>query len=555
MRKLFGFSPGNNLIYDYNLMIIKNFVTAFGLILAIFANSLAAETLIEVFDLARKNDPEWAAKKLRYLADQEKVRQAWGTLLPQIAFSGSWGQQRYEGENNADLNAFELFGCVINELGSGDPVTAEDISDCQSFANERYTRQTYTAIIYDLTLNQPLYRWDRWQAYKQAKVYDKAAKAQLAAGRQDLLIRTAESYFTVLRAQEEEALALAERKTLDTQLKEIKNRYQLGLARDTDLFEIQAQYDLADAAVIVAQSQVEASRESLALMTGTYLLELPPLPDSLIIEAPQPADLTEWEDYAKTSNYELLATRFNVEAAKHNVSEEKAGHRPSADLFLRYENRDVGGGFTPPSETTTVGVKVQVPLYSGGITAAKVREAQNQLGEAEQQSELALRKALLDIRRFHSQVRADVISVQARSRAVRSNNSAFRAIKAGWEDGTRVLTDVLTAQRKAYQARKELTTARFDYVLNTFRLKRAAGSLQPSDLENINSSLNDVSSSGSAVELDPEVDYQAQQSDADPSSTEAENAIGIDTNNEIESLPGERNLFEEYKRQRQIDGN
>jgi hypothetical protein len=89
---------------------------------------------------------------------------------------------------------------------------------------------------------------------------------------------------------------------------------------------------------------------------------------------------------------------------------------------------------------------------------------------------------------------ADVATVNARLRAVRSNNSALRAIRGGWESGIRTLTDLLTSQRKVFQARKEYSNSRYDYILNTLKLKKAAGVLTPDDLQTLNSWLDSPSS-------------------------------------------------------------
>ncbi len=474
-----------NIIKVNILMIMKVFllvVSSFSLIT--LAPNSHSETLSEIFDLARKNDPEWAAKKQKYLADREKVEQSFGALLPNAALNASWGQQEYEATSGVAETWSQAFECAG---GFSPPEIADALTNCGDGVS---SSETYEATSYDLTITQPLVRMDRWYAYKQTQSLDNAAKAELAHSQQELMIRTAEAYFAVLRATEEYQLAQSEEKTLQTQLAEIKNRYQLGLARDTDLFEIQAQFDIAQAAVIVAQSQVEAAQESLAVVTGTYIEDVKPLPEDLPIEPPQPNDLAEWEDYAKKSNYGLIATQFAVEASKKDVSQKKSGHAPTADLFYRFEHRDVGGGFVPSNDTQTIGVKVSIPLYSGGIISSQAKEANYRLEETKHKSDLALRKTMMDTRRYFSLVNANVASVKARQRAVKSNNSSLRAIKKGWEDGIRTLSDALAAQRKVYQARKEYTTSRFDYLLNTFKLKQAAGVLSPNDFQNLNSWLD-----------------------------------------------------------------
>ncbi|HAG96911.1 MAG: hypothetical protein CMK83_16745 [Pseudomonadales bacterium] len=511
-------------------------------ILCLLSPHLFAENLEEIFALARKNDAEWAAKKQKYLADREKMEQAYGSLLPTADLNGTWGKQYYESETPVFDGGFS--GGGVNEAvicaGLNNVSTTDEFLDlCTSSTS---TREDYDATIYDLTIAQPLVRMDRWHRYKRAKSLDNAAKAELAFSQQELMIRSAEAYFGVLRAQEELRLAQSEEKTLRTQLTEIKNRYKLGLMRDTDVFELQAQHDIAKAAVIVAESQVDVVKENMAMLTGIYIDIVNPLPKDIPIEPPQPFALAEWEDFAKRTNYQLIAAQYAKEASEKELSEKKSGHAPTADLFLKYEHRDVGGGFTPSSDTTTFGVRVSVPLYSGGITSSQVREADYKVQEARHNVDLAMRNALRETRQYHTQVNANVASVQARLRAVKSNNSSLKAIKQGWQDGIRTMSDALTAQRKVFQARKEYATSRYDYILNTLKLKKAAGVLSPDDLQTLNSWLDSPTDTVSSI-LETDESYLEEVDDI-----KFEREIKtFDDEKEAESAKQHKSLYDAFK--------
>ena len=219
-----------------------------------------AENLNEIFSLARKADPEWAAKKQKYLADREKLEQAYGGLLPSAEASGSWAKQYYDGGTlGADRDAATQ--CIIDNNIPFDVsgiIDFIDLCDRELFGYQSID-QDYDVTTYSLSATQPLFRMDRWHRYKRARILDNAAKAELANNQQELMIRSAEAYFGALRDQEEHRLAQSEEKTLRTQLTEIKNRYKLGLMRDTDVFEVRAQHDIANAAVIVAKSHFDSA--------------------------------------------------------------------------------------------------------------------------------------------------------------------------------------------------------------------------------------------------------------------------------------------------------
>lgn len=473
------------------------------------STTVTAENLVDIFNLARKNDAQWASKKQKYMADREKVEQAYGTLLPTAEANATWAQQQYEGQTfGIDKDA--VIPCVIDLFNSGGSQAAIDRCTENVLTND--VTQDYEVKQYGITVTQPLIRMDRWHRYKRAQILDNGAKAELAYSQQDLIVRTSEAYFGVLKAQEELRLVQAEEKMLRTQLTEIKNRYRLGLMRDTDVFEIQAQYDLASAAVIVVQAQLDALKENLTLLTGQPIELVSPLPKNIPIDPPKPLELSEWEEFAKRNNFQLLAARFLSEAAEKEVTEKKSAHAPTADLFFDYRHNEVGGGFTPSSDTTTIGVRFAIPLYTGGITSSQTKEAQYRSQSARDDVELARRNAIRETRMYHTAVMADVASVNARLRAVRSNNSSLRAMKEGWQSGIRSMTDLLSAQRKVFQARKEYSNARYDYILNTLKLKKAAGVLTPEDLKTLNSWL-DVPSSDGASALDGDDDMFLEEVD------------------------------------------
>lgn len=504
------------------------------LIAAVVASLLAsasyAENLIETYQLAIKNDPAWAAKKSKFLADREGVNQAFGGLLPQASVSLTYADQEYEGSTLDTDNLFrdndvadcESFANAIalarQNNDPDDPLTNSDIFGIEGCArmlvaldsiNSTTTTQSYTIEQQGLSVSQPLFRMDRWYQYKKAQKLENSAQADLAHAQQELVIRVAEAYFGVLRAQEELRIAKTEEKSLKTQLVEIKNRYKLGLVRETELFEVQASYDLARAARLKAEGEVDNVKETLRLMTRQETVLVNPLPDDIPVEAPKPLELDDWVDFAKRNNYQVVAAQFALDAAADKKREKRAGHMPTADLFFDYTNRDVGGGFTPSSTTQTIGINVNIPLFSGGVTSSQEKQAGYQHEEAKSNLILARRNAIMETRQYHRRVMTDVSTVKANLRAVKSNNSAYKSIKNGYETGLRLLTDLLSSQSRVYTARKQLTTSRYDYILNTLRLKRAAGILSPKDLEVLNSWLdnptpNTVSSTDEEVGLDLE---------------------------------------------------
>ncbi|MCG8313598.1 MAG: TolC family outer membrane protein [Pseudomonadales bacterium] len=529
-----------------------------------FSQTGHAENLIETYQLAIKNDPSWAAKKAKFLAEREGVNQAFGGLLPQANLAITYGQQEYEGStldveetfNDSDIEGCQRFSDALNDLGSGEDLSnipasaAFGLGGCTNLLsslaeiNTTTSSQSYTAEQYSLSVSQPLFRMDRWYRYKQAQRLENSAQANLAFEQQDLVVRVAEAYFGVLKAQEELRIAKAEEKSLKTQLIEIKNRYKLGLLRDTELFEVQATYDLARAIRLKAEGEVDNIKETLRILTGQQTVLVNPLPDDIPVEAPKPLDIEEWVEFAKQNNYRVVAAQFAVDGAAAKKQEKRAGHMPTADLYFDYSDRDVGGGFTPSSKTQTIGLKINVPLFSGGITSSQEKQSRYQHEEAKNNLILARRSAIMETRQYHRRVATDVSTVKANLRAVKSNNSAYKSIKNGYESGLRLLTDLLSSQSRVYKARKELTTSRYDYILNTLRLKRAAGILSPKDLEVLNSWLdNPTVTSVSSSDYDSSMDLE----EIDGIKFNQERQIVPMKPEQQEKKPGHKSLYDAFK--------
>lgn len=467
-----------------------------------------AADLLETYQLSLQNDASWAARKAKYLADREGVEQAYSALLPVANFTARIAHVENEGPAFVTDEARQQCKEAIEaQQESGNSI---DFLDCTTLADELLTvggtseTTTNTSQRMGLSITQPLFYMDRWFGYKRAQRIENAAQADLAFQQQELMVRVAEAYFGVLRAEEELRLAKAEQASLQTQLSEIKNRYRLGLVRDTDLFEVQASYDLASAAVLVTEGVLDNIKEDLRLLTRQPTVLVNPLPANIPVEPPNPTSAEEWEEHAKRNNYQVIAARFGVDASQHEIKQMRYKHAPTLDLFVDYSNTETSGNI-PGTTTQTIGVNFALPLYAGGGVASRERQARFKAEESDHNLELAERNAVRESRQYHRRVMTDVATVKANERAVRSNNSAYRAIKEGYDAGIRSLTDLLSAQSKVFSARKELTIARYEYILNTLKLKRAAGTLSPNDLEVLNSWLDEPGTNVGTVDREQEV--------------------------------------------------
>jgi outer membrane protein len=419
---------------------------------------LASRTdLVSVYREAVNNNADLAAARADYAAQSEIVPQARAGLLPQLS-------------------------------------AGADVLNTRTSIDQPNMTLSRSGTVYQASLSQPLFRADRWFQLKAAKAVDQQAALQLSATEQNLILQTATDYFSVLRAQDNLATAKAEEQAFRRQLDQSNERFNVGLTDKTDTLQSQASYDTARANRIIAQRQVEDAFQALITLTNREYNAIQGIVHSLPVLPPTPNDAKAWVDTAARQSLNLLASNFAVAAAEQTLNQRRAGHAPTVDAVAQIQKGDndsfglsnpsaFGYAYGGPVEQRTLGVQVNIPLYSGGLTSSQVREAYQRLNQSEQQRESNRRQVVENTRNLHRAVNTDVEQVQARKQSIISNQSSVEATEIGYQVGTRNIVDVLDAQRQLYASVRDYNNTRYDYILDNLRLKQAAGTLSPEDLQ------------------------------------------------------------------------
>ncbi|MCY1287692.1 Outer membrane protein TolC [compost metagenome] len=300
----------------------------------------------------------------------------------------------------------------------------------------------------------------------------------------------------MLRAQDNLASTKAEEAAFKRQLDQANERFDVGLSDKTDVLEAQAGYDTARANRIIAERNVDDAFQALVTLTNREYASLEGILHTLPIVVPAPNDAKAWVDTASQQNLNLQASNHAVDAAEETLRQRKAGHAPTLDAVASYQKGDndslgfSNNGSTPGQppfgsdvEQRSIGLQLNIPIYSGGLTSSQVRESYQRLNQTEQQRESLRRSVVQNTRNFHRAVNTDVEQVKARKQSIISNQSALEATEIGYQVGTRNIVDVLDAQRQLYSSVRDYNNARYDYILDNLRLKQAAGTLSPADLE------------------------------------------------------------------------
>jgi len=441
----------------------------------ILAGNAYAENLSEAYALARANDPQLQlADAARRLAD-EAIVQTRSVLLPQA---------------NATLSTSRAQGSEPLQSDQNALIGTADVNSASSQL--------------DLTVNQKIYDHADYTALKAAHARAERAGYSYRAAEQALITRVAQAYFQVLTTQDALTSAKAEEKAVARQLDQAEQRFNVGLTAITDVHEARARYDGAVASAILTENEVDDAFAALTEITGKNIQSVPSLIEIIPLELPQPADWQYWVDTAIAQNPALAARLAGEKAAQADIKTAKAAHYPTLSSFLNYtdsafsRDTDIPGfgttpGFTVSSDldrdNTIVGIRLNVPLFSGFAVSSRVKQAVIQAESAKDEAEQERRAITRQARNAYRSVIAGTSEVKARSQARVSAKAALEATEAGFEVGTRTLVDVLLSQQILFQAERDYSRARHNYLLSKLRLKSAAGTITPADLNEVNALL------------------------------------------------------------------
>lgn len=425
--------------------------------LALAAAPAGAADLLNVYRDAAVSDPVFQAARSQRNATIERLPQARAGYLPFVSGSAS---------------AFRNF-------------TARDGVDDYDYSTRAVS----------VTLSQPIFRLPNWIAIGQAEKVVVQADARLADAGQELILRVAVAYFDVLLAQDSVAFSGAQKEAFSQQLAQAKRNFEVGTATIVDTLEAQARYDQTVAREIADKNDLEVKRRALEQIIGKPIDGLVPLREGLALVPPTPNDIEAWVAAAQDANLAVIAAKAFNEAAKAEVDRVRAGHLPTVDLAANYgiarNPSTVLGldGVSPTGRTGQIGFVVGVPIFEGGLTQSRVREAVALRDKAGQDLENTQRSAAQSVRQNFLFVTNGISGVQALERALASTQSQLESTILGRDVGVRTSVDVLNAQQQVFQTRRDLQQQRYQYLLNTLRLKQSAGRLSEPDLEAINRTL------------------------------------------------------------------
>lgn len=426
-------------------------------VLITLALNAHAADLREVYREAKKYDATFAAAEAQYRAGQEKADQGRALLGP------SANVQVDVSHSNRDSAAV---GPTPSSNTSG-------------------SNYGYTA-----TVSQPLYRIANVVGNTQLQEQARLAEVSFHAAEQDLILRVAQAYFDVLLAQDNLNFVGAQKDATGQQLAQAKKNFEVGNATITDTNDAQAKYDAIIASEIAAENDLLVKKNAFLQLTGVPGDGLQGLSTAMKAVPPQPDDMNSWLTTAEQRSKQIDAKRGALAIASAEIEKYRALNQPTLDAYARYGDARVAGDFSrfssDSTKTATVGLTLTVPLYTGGNTSSKLREALALRDQAQFDLEATRRSVAQNTKQGFLGVKSGAAQIKALEQALVSAQSSLDSTKLGKEVGVRTTLDVLNSQQQFFSTQRDLASARYTYLLNRLKLAQAVGELTDKDVDAVN---------------------------------------------------------------------
>jgi outer membrane protein len=441
---------------------------------AISSTQAQADDLLTVYQQALLNDPVVLKSQAQFMIVKEDIVQARSVLLPNISASGTISTNERESQQSQLVGPEFIFFDITSN------------TDSTSFG---------------ANLNMQLYHHDSWLRLNNAEKTAHQSDLTYQVAKQDLITRVTKAYFDLLSTKDDLVFATAEKDAIARQLEQTKQRFSVGLTAITDVYEAQAQYDNAVTEEIRAENAIYQAEEELLVITNTYPKNVSVLnTQRFSTSTPVPNSADEWQVTAEAKNLDLITAKIGIDIAQDNIDIARAGHYPTLDFSGSWgsgksqssvDSQGTNNTFdeTPFFDDYSVGVTLNVPIYSGGAIQSSVRQAQSRFVSASQDLSLTHRSVVRTTRNAYNTVITAISAIKALEQSVLSAQKALEATEAGFEVGTRTIVDVLDSTRNLYNAKRNLSSTRYAYIQNVLLLKRAAGTITDEDINAINSGL------------------------------------------------------------------
>ena len=452
-----------------NKTLLVNFNCLYFLGFLILSSSIYADEkkdLLTVYEEAVLNDAQLSSARIQNQSMKELIDQGLSLFLPNINIDASYVQN----DNKRKI----LTSGINNDLLSG-------------------TSANYESYDYGVTITQPIFNYASYAKYKQNLIQSSLSDKQLIKAQQNLIFRVSNVYFETLMAMDEIKLLQAQYSAIKAQLAEAEARFELGLISITDVNEAKTKEALLKIDKIDAIQKLKIKKRQIESITGILPGRLKPL-NSVMTFTKLENQAEEWVSMALENSLEIQIKKDEVQIADREIDIRSGDRYPTIDAMAR-RSRDWDKGGYPygsvankgvRSFSDTIGLEVNIPIYSGGYASSRVREGRLLKLKIKEDEEYLRRQIELEVRENYLNLQSNFAEINAYQQALLSAEITLDSTNLGFQVGLRNSVDVLRAQQVFFDAEKEMLKARYNYLINQVKLKQSVGMLSKTDIVNIN---------------------------------------------------------------------
>ncbi len=361
-------------------------------------------------------------------------------------------------------------------------------TESTSLITDQSKESFYNTQNYSIQLKQPVFNMAYFAQYGQAKSVAAKSEALLQKEESSLAVRLVEAYMNVLLSEDNLDLSRAQVDATREQLQQAKSRFGSGYGTITEINEAQANYDMKLAEGLEYHNTLENNRRAFESITGVYPVSLSKLvPRLMVLAMPEPHDIEKWIGFGLERNAAIEAAQHEIRIAEQQVDKQRAARYPTVDLLALRNFSESDNNYSIGTQYDTYGVSLQLslPIYTGGFVSASVRQASAQVREANEKMNQQEREITKNIRRYYNGILGSIAQIRAFEQAERSGEVALDGTKKGYLAGFRSNVDVLDAQQKLYESKRNLARSRYQFIMNRVLLKDATGLLSGSDIDEV----------------------------------------------------------------------
>lgn len=419
----------------------------------------------DLYAMALEQDPLWQAAQKERDAENQQQDIARADLLPALRLS-------YQ-------------NLPYNDQKSSAPQTM------YGKTHQVTTTSRYASHNGSLTLTQPLFDYGAWARFRASVEQGQMADERLREKAMDLAIRLVNHYLDAGLAQQKMRITESQESALQEQYKLNLRLLEAGEGTRTEVLETQARLRLAQTEMIALQDEFDAAQRELAAMIGLPPTHLKRIKNHLASNfKPQrlkPANFADWQTLTLQQSATITEARHNVSAARQQIQAQYGEFMPSVSL---YASRSLSKSATNTSidqsyDTSSLGIQINVPLYSGGRSTASVKQASARLGQNQYLLENIIRSTLNELHKSWRQCSGAQERLKAYDLAVESAQLQLTATKKGVLAGQRINLDVLNAERQLYGTRLDLVTEKYNYIRAWLMLHYYSGKLSQEVIETL----------------------------------------------------------------------